>query len=241
MKPLFNRQGGKYYLKKTIIPYIPKTTVYVEPFVGGGSIYLNTPKSSLEVINDLDTGLIRIYRSIKEDGDVSHLVKKYTQDDFFNIFDSKPQTEREYVERRIIVKALSYLSSENRCYNIHHVVSKHKADNIMKCHDRLKDTIIENEDYKKIISKYDSPETFFYLDPPYENSSKTVRKDLYTDINLSELSDILKNIKGKFLLSINDSERTRELFKDYIITEVSTRYSLKKRTVNELLIRNYSI
>jgi len=40
---------------------------------------------------------------------------------------------------------------------------------------RLKNTIILNKDYKKLIKEYDSPLTFFYLDPPYEESG-----NLYT-------------------------------------------------------------
>ncbi len=37
--------------------------------------------------------------------------------------------------------------------------------------DRLNDVIIENKDWKNIVKKYDSKDTFFYLDPPYSMAS----------------------------------------------------------------------
>ena len=57
------------------------------------------------------------------------------------------------------------------------------------------------------------------------------------------LKELLANIKGKFIMSINDAEEIRTLFKDFKIEEVSTSYTAggadKKKRVQELLIRNY--
>lgn len=53
--------GGKSYLARRIIALMPEHRVYVEPFLGGGSILLNKPKADLEVAGDLDTGLIEFW------------------------------------------------------------------------------------------------------------------------------------------------------------------------------------
>ena len=50
--------------------------------------------------------------------------------------------------------------------------------------------------------KYDSPNTLFYLDPPYENSEKQY---IHDSVNIQDLFKILSNIKGYFILSYNDS------------------------------------
>ena len=65
--PLFCRAGTKYRIRKTIINLFPKEyNTYVEPFVGGGSIFLNAPKNSKkEIINDNDREIIKGFRLIK--------------------------------------------------------------------------------------------------------------------------------------------------------------------------------
>lgn len=71
-----------------------------------------------------------------------------------------------------------------------------------------------NEDYKNIIQYFDDEYTFFYLDPPYLNREYLYKNHTFlNEENHIELSDILKNIKGKFLLSYQDRPLMRELYK----------------------------
>jgi hypothetical protein len=53
----------------------------------------------------------------------------------------------------------------------------------------------------------------------------------------------LKNIKGKFLLSCNDSLEAKQLFKNYYINYANTSYehtkNIGKRKRKEMLISNY--
>ena len=73
-----------------------------------------------------------------------------------------------------------------------------------------------NKDYKDILNEYDSKNTFFYCDPPY-----FLRENLYnnhtflTKDHHIELSIILKNLKGKFLLSYQDRPLMRKLYDGY--------------------------
>jgi DNA adenine methylase len=59
IKPCFRRQGNKYPLKKKIIPEIPEHSKYIEPFCGTGAIFFNKQKASINVLNDLDEGIIK--------------------------------------------------------------------------------------------------------------------------------------------------------------------------------------
>ena len=57
-------------------------------------------------------------------------------------------------------------------------------------------------------------------------------------------SIVLSNIKGEFLLTINDHEKVREWYKGFNIKEVKVNYSVSKETkgrgkYNELIITNY--
>lgn len=105
---------------------------------------------------------------------------------------------------------------------------------------RLKNVKIENKDYVKIIKKYDSKDTFFYLDPPYYSSKEYYKHNTIDPINMA---NILKNIKGKFLLSYDNVPKIRKIFKDsgFYVKTIKTSYKASgyKQPVTELLISNY--
>ncbi len=60
---------------------------------------------------------------------------------------------------------------------------------------------VENSDYKRVIEKYDSENTFFYVDPPYMGKEEYYINHSFTRDTHKELSEVLNSIKGKFLLS----------------------------------------
>lgn len=85
---------------------------------------------------------------------------------------------------------------------------------------RLKDTIIENKDFEALIKQYDRENAFIYCDPPYyqtEGHYEVVfrKEDHY------RLRDTLASCQGKWLVSYNDCEFIRELYKDFNIESVS--------------------
>jgi|LauGreDrversion4_2_1035121.scaffolds.fasta_scaffold138693_4 DNA adenine methylase len=92
---------------------------------------------------------------------------------------------------------------------------------------------ILNVDYKEVISKYDSPETFFYLDPPYMGREKYYINHDFDENSHYELSYILNNIKGRFALSYYYFDGIKELYPN-------CRFESKKTIMGtEWLIMNY--
>jgi len=234
MKAPYGRVGGKSKLKKRIVDdYFPKDyrdLIYVEPFIGAGSIFFYKDPSEFEIINDLDKQPYILLKGFKKfDGAKisKDLNGVYTKELFNEIKASTPTSEYGKFKRILQLTRTSFFS--NMTSFVYAGSDKSKAiqsnfsNNDIK--DRLKNTIILNKDYKKIIKEYDSPLTFFYLDPPYEESGK-----LYTHSNvpIKDVYNILKNIKGKFLLSYNDSLEAKQLFKNYYINYANTSYEKTK-------------
>ena len=92
---------------------------------------------------------------------------------------------------------------------------------------------ILNVDYKEVISKYDSPETFFYLDPPYMGREKYYINHDFNENSHYELSHILNNIKCRFALSYYYFDGIKELYPN-------CRFESKKTIMGtEWLIMNY--
>ena len=118
-----------------------------------------------------------------------------------------------------------------------------RIDNLHKLAERLKNVLVLNRDYSAVIDYLDSPETFFFCDPPYLDNS-----NIYIDnFGLNEhiiLRDKLRKIKGKFLLTLNVSRTVYDLYKDWAnIRTFTALYSAFKKSkyVNNYIITNYPI
>lgn len=109
--------------------------------------------------------------------------------------------------------------------------------------DRLSNTIIENKDFEALITQYDRPDAFFYCDPPYYET-EGMYEVVFAKEDHVRLRDALAKIQGKFLLSYNDCEFIRELYKDFHIeactrvNNMALRYD-NKAEFPEVLISNY--
>lgn len=238
MKTFFCRPGNKSRLAPKIVKLIPPHKVYVEPFVGSAAIYFKKPKSEIEILNDIDKNLMDSYKLIKKVKAYPIELPKDIKE--LNEFYNAP-TKNDFEELiKSILRYCHTFSSNGKGKLYKDYFAYWKLDKLDLYKNRLKNTRLENKDYKKIINDYDGGNTFFYLDPPYENS-----KGLYKDpiINYEELRDILKNIKGKFLLSLNDSSNIRNIFSNFKIRTIKSPsaggITIGSKDRNELLISNY--
>jgi DNA adenine methylase len=221
MRPIFCRTGSKYLMADDILAYFPKHLIYVEPFFGGGSMYWKKEPSPAEIINDLDAGLMNDYKLIKK---ASSDTTKYKQelntiDKIVNFLKQNHITNEDKLTESIIRRCNGFGGDYIKKQRVSHKSNPYaKIKNIEFYKNRIKKTIIKNLDYKKIIYDYDSKDTFFYLDPPYENSETVY---ILHSINYEEMANMLKNIKGKFLLSINGSRYIKKVFGDFKIKQIT--------------------
>ena len=109
---------------------------------------------------------------------------------------------------------------------------------------RLAGTVVENKDFEALIIQYDRSDAFFYLDPPYYETEGHYSV-VFTNEDHIRLRDTLKKLQGKFLLSYNDCEFIRDLYKDFYIegfsriNNMALRYD-KSLQFPEVLISNYN-
>lgn len=249
MKPPINRMGGKSRLRKEIINMIPGHICYVEPFFGAGWVFFGKDTSEVEVINDKDQELINLFRVIKEHpGELERILQyEFVSRDKFDFY---KKVEIEYLTD--IQRAARYLyiisnSFASRGVSFGYGALKKPSqkifeDDFTRLRDRLKNTYVENKDAMDIIERYDRENTFFFCDPPYYETSGY--KEKFTKENHIQLRDILRKISGKFLLTINDHEEIRVLYKGFNIKEVQVNYSVSRqkearKDYGELIITNY--
>jgi DNA adenine methylase len=79
---------------------------------------------------------------------------------------------------------------------------------------RLDRTIIEQLPYQDCVRHYDKPDTFFFLDPPYLDANPGAYEG-WTRGQMESLAELLVEIKGPWLLTVDDSQATRTIFKPF--------------------------
>jgi len=187
LKAPFIWQGGKTKSLKHLMDHIPYTKVYVEPFGGSGAVLLARRASKLEVFNDRNSGLIDFYLALKGSRfeelmetirytlSSRELFAKYQG----SYIDTKDPIERAAMWFYLQQTSFAGLGRSWGRATSHKVINANKIHKNLPdfpaIHDRLKNVQIENLDFEKCLVDYDSPETVFYLDPPYLNT-----KNLYT-------------------------------------------------------------
>lgn len=248
LHPPIARLGGKSKLRKTIIEMMPEHKTYIELFFGAGWVYFGKEPSKVEVINDIDGELMNMFSMVKNHGvEVERIMELDIHSrDLFNYMRLQELSSLTEIQRAARYLLLARMSYGNKMKNYGYSPSS-KPRSVyrdMSCiSDRLKNTYVENLSYQDIIKKYDRLESFIFADPPYLGTSIQ-----FSEIELTfgydehkELRDKLVNCKGKFLLTINDCQEIRELYKGLKITEVSVGYSVGKNDCigKELIITNY--
>lgn len=244
MKPFFCRIGSKARITKKLLPLIPEHETYVEPFAGSLALLWAKEKSKNEVVNDFDPEMMNAYKVLKAVPEDSKFQEFKNLEEVNHFYLNAPDT----IENLLLKYIMKHCGGfggvpRGKIYKI--PSKKQKLDKLSVYKNRFKDVVLYNESYETVILKHDSPTTFFYFDPPYEHSTKDVRD--YRDINLIKFRDLLKTLKGKWLVSLNDSPFIRELFKGFIIEEIivpacsgkTSKSNVGNKNRNEVLIMNY--
>jgi DNA adenine methylase len=257
MKSPLGYMGGKSRLAKRIVERIPSHTCYVEPFCGGAWVYFTKKPSRVEILNDRDSELVKFWNVVRH-----HLPEFLRCLDFSMVSRDQFNAENNLdphvltdVQRAVRYYRLQRMGfggkTTKRSFGTSSVRPsslnlQNVEEQLKETHKRMARTTIENLDACECILRYDSPKSFFYIDPPYWNA------DFYAvsfrGKDFERLRDTLASIQGKFLLSLNDTPEIREIFKGFNIESIETKYSLangknaasgRGEDRKEVLISNY--
>lgn len=108
-----------------------------------------------------------------------------------------------------------------------------------EAHARLDGVYIERLPWRTFIERWDRPETLFFLDPPYYGVEHYYGRSLFQREDFETLSTCLKTIKGRFIMTLNDTPEVRRIFDWASIEPVSLSYSCGGRPTEgkEVIIR----
>lgn len=249
-KAAFGWVGGKSKLANTIIAQFPNHVGYCEVFGGALNILYRKERSKIEIVNDINSDLINLHKVIQKNPQTLslYLNEMFISRDIFNDIRHKRLLPRNKIQEAAFYYYKTVLSFGSKGTSFAMPKYNRAPKNIYRSFklwsDRLKGVVIENMEFEKLIVNYDYEDMLFYLDPPYIGTESYY--DMPSGFNITKhelLAKLLKNIKGKFVLSYNDCEVVRKLYKGFNIKEVGTSYCLNNKHRNnyakELIINNF--
>ena len=251
MKGPLSYIGGKNRIAAQIIATFPAHKTYVEVFAGGAQVLFHKEPSTVEVLNDIDGEVVTFFRVCQSHFEelvryMKFIVASREWFDLLQSADPKTLTDIQRAARFFYLQKNAYAGLVRKRQFGYSITepSRFNPDRlpelIENTHKRLARVQIENLPYEDILQRYDRPTTLFYLDPPYFGI-KLYRFN-FADEDFPKLANRLKNLRGMFVLSLNDVPEVRTIFADFTICEIDLVYTAQRtpgKRFRELLISNF--
>lgn len=225
--------GGKQALVPTLLELLPTHNCYVEVFGGAGSLLFSKRPSKLEVFNDIDSGVVTTMRVLRDPAKAAELQRlldltPFSREEWGDCKETwaLAESDVEMARRWFVVATQSFAGRLGRgikregagwryAKSPSHNPAKSYRGNIAALPwftGRLQLVQIENCDWRRMLANYDAPETLFYCDPPYLQSTR--RGGGYThelsDQDHADLLQAVQTLAGMVIISGYDSPLYRE-------------------------------
>lgn len=232
--------GGKRHLSRRICGLLAATDhqAYVEPFTGQGGVFLRRlRRPAVEVINDINGDVVTLFRVLQRYPEALfqelrwrpamrsefERLKEVRDDDLLDI---------ERAARFLYLQTLAFggkvtgqsfgvSATQPQTFDIRRLRPR-----LERIHDRLAGVVIERLDWMDCLGRYDREGTLFYLDPPYWGGERDYGDGVFLRGDFQRMADRLRDIRGRFLLSINDRPEIREMYAWADIEPVRTTYTV---------------
>lgn len=235
--------GGKSQLAKKITALFPQEVGrYIEVFGGGASVLFSADKhAKFEVYNDSNGDLVNLFRCIKyHREELQREIRYYlnSREMFLDIRQKLSCTGFTDIQRAAMFYVLVKTSfgADARSYGC--FSREIKTDCFADVEKRISSVEIEHKDFEDLIKQYDRPDALFYCDPPYHTTEDSY-SERFSETDHYRLNGVLTALKGRFILSYNDDDFVRNLYKDFNIQAISRQNNLSSGQFKEVIITNY--
>ncbi len=259
----FGWYGGKFSHLDWLLPLLPYTKHFCEPFGGSAAVLINREPSPVETYNDLDGEVANFFRVLRDQKDAlieAIGLTPFSREEFekaiiepTNGLSELERARRFYVRARQVRTGLAQTASSGRWAHCRLTSRAGMAGAVSRwlgavealpeIAQRLLRVQIENAPAIEVIQRYDSEETLFYCDPPYPHGSRgdsNAYSYEMTDDQHRALAKVLHQVKGKVALSSYHCDLMDELYGNWRQIEgpSKTIHSVKQNRV-EVLWVNY--
>lgn len=212
--------GGKVKISSWVISYFPRHKIYVEPFGGAAGVLLNKAPSPLEVYNDLNSDLVTFFSVLRDKEKAAELIRRlrltpYAREEYYSFY---PMPEGDDIEmaRALVCRAgmgigikgavsesRSGFASDGKKIKKNAQVFVNSVEKMSEIAERFRSVVIECRDALELIPRYDTPDTLWYMDPPY-HCRYSFRYP--ATIDQEAMLGVFKNVSGYVVLSGYENE-----------------------------------
>lgn len=245
--------GGKRRLAQHILPLFPEHGCYVEPFCGAAALFFMKQPVKVEVLNDVNGDLVRLYRVVQHHLD--EFVRQFrwalTSRELFGWLQETPPDTLTDIQRaaRFFYLQKCGFGGKVEGQTFGTATTARSRLNLLRMeeelsavHLRLHQVFVEHLGWEACVEKYDRPHTLFYMDPPYwgtEGYGVDFELDQY-----DRMAERLRTMKGKAVVSVNDIPEMRQAFKGLTMKRLQVSYTVGanasgREAKGELVIRNF--
>ena len=250
--------GGKSRVAEIIIEFFPEFDEYREPFIGGGSVFINAKQRFPDKkfwINDAYLELFKFWQQAQID--VTSVIEKVSE---LKAKFAKGKELYKYLKTNELETAAAFfifnrITFSGTTLSGGYSESAFRGRFTMSSIERLKplqnlleNVEITNLDYENLIKK-EGENVFIYLDPPYFSAQKSLlygkKGSLHKNFDYEKFAATMKTCQHKWLITLDDCQYIRELFSFAEIKPLQFAYGMRNvkansdQKANELLIMNY--
>ncbi len=255
IRPFLKWPGGKFRLLPTLQHHLPNTPILVEPFVGAGSLFLNTAHKQV-IVNDINSDLINLFQIVQNASEKLILdakkffVSKNNQKQAYYRLRERFNNAKTPWERAILFLYLNRHGYNGLCrYNAKGIYNVPFGDykrpyfplnELLFFHKRSQQVSFHSEDYTAFLKpflKYPKrklAKITFYCDPPYAPLSKTANFTGYSHVpflesdqsQLAEFAQDLSKRGATVLISNHNTPFTQEIYQKAVCVQVEVRRSI---------------
>ena len=250
-QPIIPWIGGKRRLAQHLLPMFPAHTCYVEPFCGAAALFFLKERCQVEVLNDINSDLVRLYRVLQHH--LEEFIRQFkwalTSREMFTWAQQTPPATLTDIQRAARFYYLQRLAFGGKVagqtfgtattapgkMNLLRI-----EEELSEAHLRLSGVTVEHLNWANCVERYDRPHTFFYMDPPYWGT-----EGYGVDFDLSQyerMGELMRSMKGQAVVSVNDIPEMRSAFKGLKMSRLNITYTVGKagtrKPSGELVIHN---
>lgn len=176
----FGYPGSKDRIIDKILPHLPYMEAYIEVFGGSGAVLLSRRPSPIEVFNDRCSGIVSLYRCMRDKDKCNRLIKWldctiHSREEFIFCRENWEKQDDDVVRAGMFYYLVhNSFGKQGRTFargtktKPHFGQSLHNNLNLFAAvHDRLINVQIENLDWRQCLKDFDQPKAVYYLDPPF--------------------------------------------------------------------------